>query len=171
MYFFTWAPTATAKFQINIFLYACYKTKRPGFGYNTAPIVRRWPELETRRQSGGRQDCEKKNPPPRTEKGAAEWCHGSGERPAPCYLLSSAWKSTVSDFFPFRFFFSSFPFQRALESSSEVSRRWECTVRPTGDPKWAVLDEAAPTFTIQKHRSGELRGPKAQRPRAPAKRL
>lgn len=43
-------------------------------------------------------------------------------------ILLSAWKSTVSDFFPFCFF----PFQRALESSSEVSSRWECMLRWTG---------------------------------------
>ncbi len=84
-------------------------------------------------------------------------------------MLLSAWKSTVSDFFPFCFF----PFQRALESSSEVSGRWECMVRRTGAENgqgW-LKQLLLSLSNAQKCRSGGLRGPKAQWPRAPAKRL
>lgn len=105
MYFFTWAPTATAKFQINIFLYACYKTKRPGFGYNTAPIVRRWPELETRRQSGGRQDCEKKKNTPKNREGGGRVV--SWERRAASAMLSAIERLEEHGlwFLPFQIFF------------------------------------------------------------------
>lgn len=71
-------------------------------------------------------------------------------------MLLSAWKSTVSDFFLFCFF----PFQRALESSSEVSSRWECMV----SREWAGLCKAAPFFCIQ---CTEVEDSEVQRPSGP----
>lgn len=75
-------------------------------------------------------------------------------------MLSSAWKSTVSDFFPFCFF----PFQRALESSSEVSSRWERMVRRTGAENGQGWVKQLPLSLsdAQKWRTRRSKGPVAQ---------
>lgn len=75
-------------------------------------------------------------------------------------MLLSARKSTVSDFFPFCFF----PFQRALESSSEVSSRWECMVRQTGAENGQGWVKQLPLSlsNSQKWKTRRSKGPMAQ---------
>lgn len=75
-------------------------------------------------------------------------------------MLLSAWKSTVSDFFPFCFF----PFQRALESSSEVSSRWGVFGEADWGREWAGLGKVAPSSSFQRT---EVEDSEVQRPSGP----
>lgn len=72
----------------------------------------------------------------------------------------NAWKSKVSDFSPFYFFL----FQRALESSSEVSGRWECYGEADWGQEWAGLGKAASSLSNQCTGVGDS---EVQRPSGP----
>lgn len=75
-------------------------------------------------------------------------------------MLLSAWKNTVSDFFLFCFF----PFQRALESSSVVSSRWESMLRRTGAENGLGCVKQLPLTLANapKWRTQRSKGPVAQ---------
>lgn len=75
-------------------------------------------------------------------------------------MLLSAWKNTVSDFFLFCFF----PFQRALESSSVVSSRWESMLRWTGAENGLGCVKQLPLTLANapKWRTRRSKGPVAQ---------